>query len=175
MALRILGLQRSLGRMGNGSIMAKFNPAKFASENESWETPESVFRPLDDEFHFTLDVCATPENTKCRRFLTRQEDGLSQNWSGVCWMNPPFGEQRKWVEKAYQEAQRGCIVVCLLPARTNTKWWYNYCRLGEIRFIQGRPRFKGAKYGLPQPLAIVIFPQCPDRPKVSYFELGMAA
>jgi len=130
---------------------------KFGSHKQDWETPDELFEPLDDEFGFTLDVCATPENAKCPQFFTERDDGLSQKWHGVCWMNPPFGEQGKWVKKAYQSSLEGAIVVCLLPARTNTNWWHSYCMKGETRFIQGRPKFKGAKHGLPQPLAIVIF------------------
>ena len=136
--------------------MAKFD-SKFISGREDWETPDSIFCPLNDEFAFTLDVCATSNNAKCIQFFTKEDNGLRQSWHGVCWMNPPFGEQGKWVKKAYQESLRGVTVVCLLPARTNTNWWHDYCMKGEIRFIRGRPRFKGAKYGLPQPLAIVIF------------------
>ena len=136
--------------------MAKFD-SKFKSGREDWETPDNIFIPLDKEFNFTLDVCAIPNNAKCIQFFTKEDDGLRQNWRGVCWMNPPFGEQGKWVKKAYHESLGGATVVCLLPARTNTNWWHDYCMRGEIRFIRGRPRFKGAKYGLPQPLAIVIF------------------
>lgn len=136
--------------------MAQFK-TKFQSRRQDWETPDSIFGPLNEEFGFTLDVCATPENTKCKRFFTEDDDGLTRGWHGVCWMNPPFGVQGKWVKKAYEEAKKGTTVVCLLPARTNTNWWHDYCMRGEIRFIRGRPKFKGAKHGLPQPLAIVIF------------------
>ncbi len=73
-------------------------------------------------------------------------------------MNPPFGTQGAWVRKAYSESLRkGTTVVCLLPARTNTNWWHDYVMKGEVRFIRGRPKFKGAEHGLPQPLAIVVF------------------
>ena len=131
---------------------------KFSSFKQDWETPETLFKPLDNEFKFTLDVCATIENAKAPNFYTEKDNGLEQNWHGVCWMNPPFGSQKKWVEKAYNESQKNnTTVVCLLPARTNTNWWHDYCLKGEIRFIRGRPKFKGAKHGLPQPLAIVIF------------------
>lgn len=136
--------------------MARFK-TQFESENQEWETPNSLFVPLNNEFHFTLDVCALPHNARCEDYFTPSEDGLSQKWEGTCWMNPPFGEKAKWVKKAYEESQRGATVVCLLPARTNTNWWHDYCMKGEIRFIRGRPKFKGAKHGLPQPLAIVIF------------------
>ena len=136
--------------------MAEFNN-KFSSNRDDWETPDSLFLPLDNEFSFSLDVCATVDNTKCDDYFTLEDDGLSKDWFGVCWMNPPFGEQRKWVEKAYEQSLYGATIVCLLPALTNTNWWHDYCMKGEIRFIRGRPKFKGAKYGLPQPLAIVLF------------------
>ena len=136
--------------------MAQFK-TKFETKRQDWETPDSIFEPLNKEFKFTCDVCATKENTKCKGFFTIEDNGLRQNWYGRCWMNPPFGEQSKWVKKAYEESKNGTIVVCLLPARTNTNWWHDYCLKGEVRFIKGRPKFIGAKYGLPQPLAIVIF------------------
>lgn len=136
--------------------MARFD-TKFDTGKQDWETPDEIFEPLNEEFRFSLDVCAVLENTKCRRFFSPKEDALEQCWHGVCWMNPPFGEQGKWVKKAFEESRRGATVVCLLPSRTNTNWWHDYCMKGEIRFIRGRPRFKGAKHGLPQPLAIVIF------------------
>jgi phage N-6-adenine-methyltransferase len=137
--------------------MAEFR-TKFESKRQDWETPDEIFNPLDDEFNFTLDVCANSDNAKCVRYYSEFIDGLEQNWvNEVCWMNPPFGVQGKWVKKAFDEAQKGAKVVCLLPARTNTNWWHDYCMKGEIRFIRGRPKFKGAKHGLPQPLAIVIF------------------
>ena len=137
--------------------MADFK-TKFATGRQDWETPATVFDPLNAEFGFTLDVCATAENAKCVRYYTQADDALKQAWEGICWMNPPFGTQGAWVRKAYAESQRnGATVVCLLPARTNTNWWHDYCMKGEIRYLRGRPKFKGAEHGLPQPLAIVIF------------------
>ena len=137
--------------------MADFK-TKFGTGRQDWETPDSLFEPLNAEFAFELDVCATAESAKCARYYTKEQDGLKLPWDGRCWMNPPFGTQGRWVKKAYQEGHRnGNIVVCLLPARTNTNWWHDYCMKGEVRFIRGRPRFKGAEHGLPQPLAIVIF------------------
>lgn len=130
---------------------------KFASKREDWETPNDLFDPLNREFRFTLDVCASAENTKCDAFFTEETDALGRPWNGICWMNLPFINVGKWVKKAYSEAQAGgTIVVCLLPSRTNTRWWHDYVMKSEVRFILGRPRFNGAKHGLPQPLAIVV-------------------
>jgi len=137
--------------------MAKFE-TKFDHARQDWETPDEVFLPLMDEFGINLDVCASKDNRKSPRYFGTDDNGLEQEWAPfICWMNPPFGEQAKWVRKAYEESKKGATVICLLPSRTNTNWWHDYCMKGEIRFIRGRPIFKGAKHGLPQPLAIVIF------------------
>lgn len=136
--------------------MADFK-SKFGTGRQDWETPDSLFEPLNQEFRFTLDVCATAENAKCERFFSVSDDALKRRWEGICWMNPPFGTQGKWVQKAYLESLNGSVVVCLLPSRTNTNWWHDYVLRGEVRYIRGRPKFKGALHGLPQPLSIVVF------------------
>lgn len=129
----------------------------FNSVKQDWETPDEIYLPLAQEFNFSLDVCASTENAKCERFFTESDNALLKDWDGVCWMNPPFNNKKQWVKKAYESAMGGATVVCLLPSRTNTNWWHDYCMKGEVRFIRGRPKFKGAKHGLPQPLSIVIF------------------
>lgn len=40
------------------------NAVMFSSKSAEWETPQDLFDKLNEEFHFSLDVCATPENTK---------------------------------------------------------------------------------------------------------------
>ena len=74
----------------------------FSSKTDLWSTPIDFFEMLNKEFRFTTDVCATPENAKCDRFYSPDQDGLLQSWRGFCWMNPPYGSEiKKWVEKAY--------------------------------------------------------------------------
>lgn len=132
--------------------------ALMSSASDEWETPQELFDELDKKYHFQTDVCALPHNTKCKRFYSPSEDGLSQEWRGVCWMNPPYGRKiGAWVRKAYESAQAGATVVCLLPARTDTAWWHDYCMKGEITFIRGRLKFGGSKNGAPFPSAIVVF------------------
>ena len=106
-------------------------------------------------------MCALPDNTKCNNYFTPDVDGLKQDWKGVCWMNPPYGRViGDWVQKAYEESEKhGSTVVCLLPARTDTKWRHNYCMKGEIRFIKGRLKFGNSKNSAPFPSAVVIFGQ----------------
>ena len=130
----------------------------FSSKSYEWETPQDLFDELDAEFGFTLDPCATPENAKCARFFTKEQDGLKQKWGGVVFMNPPYGKViGNWMQKAYLESLRGATVVCLVPARTDTRWWHSYAMKGETRFIKGRLKFGGSKNSAPLPSAIVIF------------------
>ena len=136
------------------------NTGMFSSNTDLWETPQGFFDDLDREFNFDLDVCAIEENAKCYKFYSPEDDGLKQDWIGTCWMNPPYGRQiGKWVEKAYTEhIQHGSRIVCLLPARTDTKWFHDYI-LGkaEIRFIKGRLKFGGSKNSAPFPSMVVVY------------------
>lgn len=73
-------------------------------------------------------------------------------------MNPPYGRNiGKWVEKAYKSSLDGATVVCLLPVRTDTAWWHDYCMRGVVMFLRGRLKFSGAKNNAPFPSAIVVF------------------
>ena len=141
--------------------MSKVNAGLMSSATELWGTPQSFFDELDREFGFTLDVCASDWNYKCERYFTEDDDGLLQPWSGVCWMNPPYGREiGKWMAKAVQEWRLGAIVVCLVPARTDTAWWHDYAMQGDIRFLRGRLKFvspEGVKSSAPFPSAVVVF------------------
>jgi phage N-6-adenine-methyltransferase len=137
--------------------------ALFSSATDEWETPRFLFDGLDAEFGFDLDVSANHINAKCKRYFTRTEDGLRQKWEGVCWMNPPYGRDiERWMQKAFESASAGALVVCLVPVRTDTRWWHKFAMRGEIRYLRGRLRFGGSKNSAPFPSALVIFrpPKC---------------
>lgn len=134
----------------------------FSSVKHDWSTPWDFFKAQEAEFGpFDLDVCATPENAKCSRFYTREQNGLAQPWTGRCWVNPPFGREiGRWVKKAAEEARHNAdCVVCLLPARTDTAWWHDYVApyAARVVFIRGRITFEGAQNSAPFPSAIVVF------------------
>lgn len=133
----------------------------FSSATDEWYTPMDFFNQLDAEFHFNLDPCATDENHKCAIYFTKEIDGLSQKWGGYrVFCNPPYGRTiGEWVKKSYEESkQPGTIVVMLIPARTDTKWFHEYIYgKAEIRFIRGRLKFGGCKNAAPFPSMVVIF------------------
>lgn len=73
-------------------------------------------------------------------------------------MNPPYGRGiGQWMQKAYESAQMGATVVCLVPARTDTAWWHDYAMRGEVTFIRGRLKFGNAKNSAPFPSALIVF------------------
>jgi phage N-6-adenine-methyltransferase len=131
----------------------------FSSKSDNWATPQATFDELNREFAFDLDVCADADNAKCSKYFDKQTDGLTQEWSGTCWMNPPYGREIKaWMSKAYHSAKSGATVVCLVPARTDTAWWHDYAmQAREIRYIRGRLKFGNSKNAAPFPSAVVIF------------------
>ena len=131
----------------------------FSSDTDLWATPQAFFDKLNEVYKFELDVCATKENAKCGKFYTIEDDGLLQEWSGRCWMNPPYGREiGKWMSKAYRSSvDNNALVVCLVPARTDTAWWHGYAMKGRIEFIRGRLKFGDAKNSAPFPSAIVVF------------------
>lgn len=131
----------------------------FSSKTDKWETPQDFFDKLDDEFNFTLDVCALPENAKCSNYYTPEQDGLAMPWTGVCWCNPLYGRQiGQWVRRALFASVSGATVVMLLPARTDTRWFHEYIYgKAEIRFIRGRLKFGGADNAAPFPSMVVIY------------------
>lgn len=137
------------------------NAGLFSSLTCEWPTPQWLFDELDEEFGFTLDVCAGPLDNKCNQYLARDHlwSGLSREWQGICWMNPPYGREiGHWIQKAYESSQMGAVVVCLLPSRTDTAWWHDYVmKAADIRFIRGRLRFGDAVKNAPFPSAIVVF------------------
>ena len=144
----------------------------FSSETDDWATPQALFDSLND-LHgpLELDVCADPSNAKCERYFSIEDDGLDRPWAvaddhverpACCWMNPPYGRHNggigAWVKKAYDESQNGCLVVCLLPVRTDTRWFHDYVLgKGEVTFIKGRIKFGNATTGAPFPSMVVVF------------------
>ena len=136
------------------------NKGLFTSNTPEWATPQEFFDKLNKEFQFTLDPCATKDNAKCDKFYTKEDDGLNKSWDNErVFMNPPYGREIKyWIKKA-SEIKNG-LCVCLLPARTDTKYFHEYIYQKEnvdIRFIKGRLKFGDGKNSAPFPSMIVIF------------------
>jgi phage N-6-adenine-methyltransferase len=138
--------------------MAGINNVHFSSKSDLWATPQDFFNKYNDVYNFEIDVCANFQNAKCKIYFDIEQNGLNQEWIGRCWMNPPYGRDiGKWMKKAYESSLLGAVVVCLVPSRTDTKWWHDYAMKGNIEFIKGRLKFGGHNNSAPFPSAIVVF------------------
>lgn len=139
------------------------NPVLLKSEKMDWATPFAFFEKLDQEFNFSIDVCASSWNAKLDRYWSEEDDSLSLSWVGeVCFMNPPYGRDIKfWIKKAYEESLKGSTVVALIPSRTDTSYWHDFIQdKAEVRFIRGRIKFErpeGSSDPAPFPSAVVIW------------------
>lgn len=140
------------------------SPWPRSSGKSDWETPHEFFAEMAKRYNFTVDVCAKPTNAKCPKFFSPGVDGLAQEWTGVCWMNPPYGKGIDlWLEKARRSAIDGATVVCLIPANTSTRWWHR-CVLApapglsiEVTFVDKKLTFVGAKHPAPFASALVVY------------------
>lgn len=127
------------------------NRVLFKSERQNWKTPKRFYEELNREFAFDFDPCLTTR-------VDWETDGLNREWGKCNFVNPPYSDIKRWVAKSWLEFQKGKRVVLLIPSRTDTKWWHEYCmKATEIRFIEGRLRFDEHKNAAPFPSCLVIF------------------
>jgi site-specific DNA-methyltransferase (adenine-specific) len=149
------------------------NTLMFSKASDEWATPQATFDALNAEFGFEKDCAASEANTKVPGFWLGPDCGvnaLEYRWGPcVCWLNPPYSMCREFIAKAAAEAALGATVVCLVPSRTDTRWWHEHVwdreqhgpRPGvEVRFLKGRLRFGGATAGAPFPSVVLVF-RCP--------------
>jgi site-specific DNA-methyltransferase (adenine-specific) len=135
----------------------------FSKKSDEWATPQWLFDELNKEHGFTLDPASSDDNYKCLNHYTVEDDGLSKDWSGeTVFINPPYSKCFDWVKKAHEEAQKeNTKVVMLLPSRTDTKYWHQFCLdkevVSEVCFIKGRLKFGEQTNSAPFPSVIVIF------------------
>jgi phage N-6-adenine-methyltransferase len=139
--------RRTIGSSNRAAVLSGMkakNNGRYNGNGRHWETPPEIFGPLNREFKFTLDPCATKATAKCSLYFTEEQDGLAQDWcSHVVFMNPPYGrEVYAWTHKARESAERGALVVGLLPASCDLAWWHDdIVGKAEVRYIRGRVRF----------------------------------
>lgn len=133
----------------------------FSHATDEWETPQDFFDELNRIYHFDLDVCATEQNAKCKRFFNSKQDGLKKSWGGATiWCNPPYSNIIEWCRKATEEQQNGTTTVMLVPARTDTKWFHQYVWQKpnvDVQFVRGRLRFGGSNQNAPFPSMVIVF------------------
>ncbi len=136
-----------------------------AKSTDERSTPDKLFLPLNEEFHFTLDPCSTHENTKCAKHYTIEENGLLQSWRDeIVFMNPPYSNILRWLGKATHECELYRItIVCILPCDTSTRWFHKYIwnrfhhdTYGNVNLRFPKGRFRFGKYTTVPMFATII-------------------
>lgn len=134
----------------------------FTSASDLWGTPPELFNLLNESYDFQLDAAANDENALCLNYFTTTDDSLKQDWHPFrrIWLNPPYGKQiSAFMRKAYEENQKGCIVVCLVPARVDTRWWHDWVHHKAIvDFARGRLKYVDVRNGLSESRGSSPFP-----------------
>jgi len=125
------------------------NKVHFSSQSDNWGTPAKLYEALNEEFHFNDDPCPLDPYAI---------GGLMRAWGTSVFVNPPYSKIADWVKYAHEQAKQNKTVVMLIPSRTDTRWWHDFCmKADEIRFIRGRLKFGNAKHSAPFPSALVIW------------------
>jgi phage N-6-adenine-methyltransferase len=133
----------------------------YSSTSHEWSTPRGLFAQLHRLYRFTLDPCATPDNATCPLYFTKKQDGLKQHWGRHrVFCNPPYGRgvTEAWVRKCFEASQAGALVVLLVPARTDTKWFHDWVEgKAKVQFLPGRMRFGNARNSAPFPSMLAVY------------------
>jgi transcriptional regulator with XRE-family HTH domain len=141
-----------------------------SSGNNLWETPIDLANALSGAVGgFDLDPCAaSPDRRKARIkakiLLAEADDGLSVPWRGRCFVNPPYGRgMSNWIRKCFDEAQRGCVVVGLIPARPDSNYWHEYVAAhADVFMLRGRLKFGDSENSAPFPSCVVVWGADPE-------------
>ena len=111
------------------------------SQTDEWYTPSWIFDALD--VTFDMDPCCPHPNewVPAKHYLTKEDNGLEENWYGSVWLNPPFGKRngiRPWLERLAEHGNG----IAIVPNRTATDWWQDYAeRADALLFVRGKIRF----------------------------------
>ncbi len=114
------------------------NPSHEGLTN-AWLTPLNIIHSLGE---FDLDPCGFPTHMTAKKIIYLPDDGLSIDWYGRVWMNPPYGKNiNLWLDKLKRHGDG----IALVFSRTDTQWFHNLNPDG-IFFLKGRIRFLTSEF-----------------------------
>jgi hypothetical protein len=150
----------------------------YSSAEDEWYTPPEVVAAVVGFFGTVdLDPCcedADDPTVPATVRYTEDDDGLSKDWQGRVYMNPPYGDAiGQWVTKLHAHYQAGDIEagIALVPARTDTQWFRHF-RNYAVCFVNGRLHFSGNEDSAPFPSALVYLGDEIDRYAATVAHLG---
>ena len=128
--------------------------------SDEWASPQWLVDQCATEFGpFDLDPAASAATAQAPTFYTIYDDGLGQRWKGRVWMNPPYSDVGQWMAKAAAEVAIGNaeLVVCLVPARVDARWYRAATTVASVvRILPQRVKFGSLSDSAPFPSAIIV-------------------
>ena len=113
---------------------SKLDNPSHEGQTNTWLTPLSLIHSLGD---FDLDPCAFDGHRTAKNLICLPEDGLSHDWNGRVWLNPPYGREiGSWLRKLEKHGNG----IALVFGRTDTKW-FQELNPDLIFFIAGTLKF----------------------------------
>jgi hypothetical protein len=147
-------------------------------------TPPDLIEAITDRLGPLIFDLASSSGNICDHFFGEADDSLSHDWREEVWakmvedalgdvkwlwLNPPFsggidpesGKKRTlahWTRKCWEESQKGCRILCLVPYSPDANWWRDWV-IGKARSEALAPRIKfvGSKDPYPKPLALLVY------------------
>lgn len=136
-------------RSGNKRPARGGKPEEGLKESDNRFTSPDLIGAVQASFgEIDFDPCwhkASAVHPKSYLDVREGHDGLRDDWSGpLAFVNPPWSNQKKWVERAYDQWLKRNVktVVCLVPSQTGTDLFHDtLAQDADIYFLRKRPRF----------------------------------
>jgi DNA (cytosine-5)-methyltransferase 1 len=133
------------------------------AKGDVWESEHQLFHQLDAKFHFGLDAAAEHLTAKCDRYITKEQDALTQPWggNGWVWLNPPYSREliKQFMEKVHAETMSGTDVVTLTRFDPSAEWFKQHVDgvAHTVLMLGNRVKFHGATDSYNFPCCVSIF------------------
>lgn len=113
---------------------------KSANTTDEWYTPKEIINALGK---FDLDPCApvAPLWQTASVMYNKSDNGLSKQWSGRVWLNPPYS--RPLIEQFVKRLAEHGNGIALLFNRCDTAMWQDiiFKNATAVKFLRNRIRF----------------------------------
>lgn len=96
---------------------------------DEWSTDKEFFFEVDAVYGFVRDLAAAPWSAKCASYFSKKDSAFNHPWNDVegwQWLNMPYSEVDRWVERAIEQACLGARIGMLPPARTDRPWYRKF-------------------------------------------------
>ena len=159
----------------------------YNSGNNEWYTPveyiEAVRKVMGEIVLDPASSEAANRTIKAKTYYTKEDDGLTKEWHGRVWMNPPYATDLipKFCNKIAEHYQRGDIpeAIILVNNATETSWFGILIeQASAVVFPRGRVKYWTPEGELGAPLqgqAVIYLGKAPDHFLDEFLSFGWGA